>query len=91
MINGYSTKHTFTYICIIMQVKASDIDYTQLDLPVLKRMEEDRLYPPRYIVSISGTNAHKAATLILRFTGSVEDFTAEVLLEPTLSKGVRKL
>jgi hypothetical protein len=45
-------------------------------------MEEDRLYPPRYIISISGTNAHKAATLTLTFRGSVEEFTAEVLLEP---------
>ena len=48
---------------------------------MLKCMEEDRLYPPRFTISITGTSAHETAILLLKFSGSVDDFTTEVTLE----------
>ena len=48
---------------------------------ILQHMEEERLYPPRYIIKISSANAQRSDTLVLQFRGSLEAFEAEVLLE----------
>ncbi len=62
------------------------MDYTQIEPEMLKCMEEDKFYPPRYTVRIIGTNAYKTATLVLNFKGSVNKFTTEVVLEPFQSE-----
>ena len=50
-------------------------------------MEDRKLYPPRYTISISGADATKSDKLALNFTGSLQDvLTDEIILElPTLA------
>ncbi len=62
------------------------MDYTQIEPEVLKCMEEDKFYPPRYTVRITGTSAYKTAMLVVNFSGSVETFRTEVVLEPFQSE-----
>ena len=69
----------------IFQIRANEIDYTQIKLPLLRSMEEEKLYPPHYVISISGANVLKSDTLVLNFTGSLEPFTTEVILELPVS------
>lgn len=72
----------------ILQIKASDVDYTLMEPVILESMEMDLLYPPRYTVNVSGTSANSAAVLHLNFTGSMDHFSTEVLLEPVNKLGM---
>ena len=64
-----------------MQITAKEIDYTQINDEALLHIEKDKLYPPRYIISISSANAQRNDTLVLQFRGSLDAFETEVMLE----------
>ena len=65
----------------VVQIPAKEIDYTQIKDEDLPRIEEDKFYPPRYIINISSANAQRNDTLVLQFRGSLDTFETEVMLE----------
>ena len=65
---------------------SNQIDYTQVEPPALQNLEKDGIYPPRYVISISGNNATESDTLKVNFKGSQDPLSAEVMLELQLPR-----
>ncbi len=45
-------------------------------------MEEEELYPPRFVVKVNGHQATDQATALVRFTGAQGNLETELSLEP---------
>ena len=44
-------------------------------------MELEELYPPRFMIDVSGTEAHKSGHLWIQFSGMTTEFKSELILE----------
>ena len=51
-------------------------------------MEEERLYPPRFVIGVSGRHATEARNITINFTGAREDLQTELFLEPIVPQGI---
>ena len=52
-------------------------------------MEEERLYPPRFVIRVSGRQATEARNTTINFTGAREDLQTELFLEPVVPQGIK--
>ncbi|XP_064383434.1 uncharacterized protein LOC135332050 isoform X2 [Halichondria panicea] len=60
----------------------NEVDCWRLDQDELKLMEEEELYPPRFVVKVNGHQATDQATALVRFTGAQGYLETELSLEP---------
>ena len=44
-------------------------------------MELEELYPPRFVIDVSGTEARKSGHLWIEFSGMTTEFKSELILE----------
>ena len=42
---------------------------------------EECMYPPRFVIEVSGNNATRSSNLKLKFEGSIKELQTEILLE----------
>ena len=63
------------------QIYAKDLEFWDIEPSELKQMELEELYPPRFIIDVSGTEAHKSGHLWIQFSGMTTEFKSELILE----------
>lgn len=75
--------HT-TYIptCIIMQIKATEVEFWSNDPETLQQMELEGFYPPRFTLKVSRKHAYKTTYATIHFKGTTNELKAELMLQP---------
>jgi len=63
-------------------VQANEVEFWGIGEDALRQMEEEDLYPPRFIVGVDGSVATEAVSTLIEFTGAREDLQTELSLQP---------
>ena len=66
----------------MLQVSASDVDYSGIELADMELLHEQLMYPPRFTVEVAGSNAQSGATALVWFLGAEKELRFEFPLEP---------
>ena len=64
------------------KVNASEIDFWEIGEDNLKQMEEEELYPPRFVIGVNGNQATDSVISSIKFSGAKEELQTELSLEP---------
>ncbi len=82
MVSTESVSAYLTAFFVCLQLTENEVDCWTLDQDELKQMEEEELYPPRFVVKVNGHQATDQATAFIRFTGVQGHLETELSLEP---------
>ena len=67
---------------ITMQIYAKEVEFWSNDSEFLQQMEAEGLYPPRFILQVSGRQAHQTTCAAIHFKGATKPMKVDLLLEP---------
>ena len=74
-------KYTHAMFIYCFQILASEIDFWQLSLSELKARQLLGVYPPCFVLSISGASAHSSCRLDVSFSGGNRAIKVQIPLE----------
>ena len=70
-----------------MQIYAKDIDFWEIEPSELEQMESEKLYPPRFVIDVCGTQALTTSQVWVYFSGMTNEFKSELILDTSRGKG----
>ena len=68
-------------MCFLSQIYAQDVDFWEIESSDLQQMENEGLYPPRFVIDVCGTQAHSNGQVWINFSGMTHAFKSELMLD----------
>lgn len=65
----------------LFQIYAKDVDFWGIDYSQLCMMEAEKLYPPRFMIDVCGTDALCTSQIWVNFSGMTNEFKSGLILE----------
>lgn len=62
------------------QISAKEVDFQSMSLEELELRENMKIYPPRFVIKVSGSAAAENSRAIFTFQGAIETIVKEVIL-----------
>lgn len=70
-----------------IQIYAKDVDFWEIEPSELEQMESEKLYPPRFVIDVCGTQALTTSQVWVYFSGMTNEFKSELILDTSRGKG----
>ena len=67
---------------MVSQISADDVNFWNYkEYKILKTMEENKMYPPRFVLSVCNNEAKTSAVASLQFEGTRENTKINIILQ----------
>lgn len=65
----------------VLQIRADDVNFWNKEHELLKMMEENKMYPPRFVLSVCSNEAKTSSVASLQFEGTRENTKINIILQ----------
>ena len=65
----------------LLQIRADDVNFWNIEHELLKTMEENKVYPPRFVLSVCSNEAKTSSSASLQFEGTKENTKINIILQ----------